>query len=373
MRSAKPKSWIALRPGGSPRRGRCAWAPWPALALVTLLAASAQAAPLLPGLEPEPPPSEASTPAPVSGFWGLFPRAEHMIESLPFLTPARDDMALDPSGLEAALLLDPSEESREAITQSLQESDLVRDMLGSTLAISGPGQTLASQTAGDTGLAVDDPGSADAGPGPALPAPIRPAAATGAPVPPPAPRELRPPEEQDDVALVQDDGLTLRTVARSIVTVRHPDPHQPAQTVTQSVATAANDVNNENFGLSERLLDSRMLGDMLQTVVRPYATYEPDNSFSIFGQGRFEMELDLSSGLGNINLTEASTGASVSMPLDEPPSYGDDPQPKQVEHIDLLDIVLNFLSSATGVFMMILAGCVAILFAMLRFALGLRR
>lgn len=374
MRAAEPTSWFTLTLGAAFRCLPHGWTPWLALAFLAVFTPTAKSAPLLLALQPEAPQIVAAVPEPSSGIQALVPRTEKVIENLPLVVPARYGLALDASGMEAALLLDPSEEGREAVAQTLQESALVRRILGSTLAIIQPGPTLQprSATDGESELAVDDPGSAGASS--TLPAPARPTAAGGAAAPPRATRQRPPPDTIEDVSLVQDDGPTLRTVARSLISVRRPEPRQQKkQTVVQSVATAADDLTTESFSLTERLLDSRMLGDVLQTVFRPYATYGPDNSFSILGQGRFELELDFSSGLGNINVAEATTGASLSVTLETPLAHDEEVRPKLQESIDIIGIVLNFLSSATGMFMMILAGCLFLLFAMFRFALGLRR
>ncbi|HUZ73946.1 MAG TPA: hypothetical protein VMU87_13260 [Stellaceae bacterium] len=377
MRAARPETGIVRRWGAPCRRRQGRLASWPAAAVLTLLAGTATAAPLLPALEPQAQRTEASVPASNSNIWSVLPRGEHMVERLSFTVPAQDGLALGTSALEAALLVDPAEESRQAVAQSLQESPLVRRILGSTFAIHEPDQMPQMQTATavdpDIGRAVGGPGFADDGR--ALPSTGGPVAADATGAPRGAAQQRPPPEQMDNVSLVQDDGPTLRTVARSIVSVQRPNERRRPQTVTQSVATAADDVTGTNFSLGEQLLDSRVLGDALRTVVRPNAAYGLDNSFSIFGQGRFELQLDLSAGLGSINLTETSTGAALSIPLEDRVTDGEKPRPNTnpPEKFNLVETVLNFVTSATGVFAIVLGGCLFVLLAMFRVALTLRR
>ncbi len=369
MRSAKPKSRTAPMPGAHSWLLQVGMAS----ALLTLSLAPAEAAPLLPTLEPEAPRIEAADPAPALGTLTLLPRTEPVIDRVTAAGQTQDSLALNTSAMEAALVLDPAEEGREAVTQTLQESDAVRRILGSTLAIGVPGATSQPQTAPDSdndgGLAVNDPGFADGAS--VLPATTR-SSAPGA-----APRraaQQRPdPMAMHDVTLVQDDGPTLRTVAKSIVSVRRPDQRQQPQTVTQSVASATDDVSSANFSLSEQLLDSRMLGDALQTVVRPTAAYGLDNSFSIFGQGRFELQLDLSATMGSINFTEASTGASLSVPLEDRVTGSEKVRTDPPVKLNVVEVVVNFLTSTTGIFMSFIAGGLFLLLAMFRAALAVRR
>ena len=358
------------------RRSRLAAVPM-AVALTAAALAAAQAAPLLPTLAPAMPQAAAAVPAPGGGVWNL------RINNAPAITPfalsnrPQDNLTLNSSSLEAALLLDPAEEGREAITQSLQESDLIHRMLGSALAITQPGdQPLdgSAAPASDPGLAAPDSNFADdAGTAPVAASPSGTATPAAAPR---AAQQHQDPTAMDDVTLIQDEGPTLRTVARSLVSIERPDAHQPSRNVTQSVVTAANDVSGQSFSLSERLLDSRMLGDVLQAVVRPTATYSLDNSFSIFGQGRFELALDFSSGgSANVNLSESASGASVSMSLDNPPSMGDgESAPAHADpKIDIVAQILDFLASSTGMFISIMTAALLIVGVMVRLALTMRR
>jgi hypothetical protein len=378
MRSVRPKYWIAVGSARLPRSSSAWTMPGLALALTITLAAAAHAVPLLPAFAPEAPQTEAAVPAPGSSEGDLRLGGGLKIAQNGLGAPAQTGFELDAASVETALLLDPDVEGQQAIAQSLQESTVIRRVLGGTLAIRGTDPSLLSQDGGGdaAGLGGDDAdfSAADS----SVPEPASLSAPGGGAAARPAARRLTAPEAVDDVALTEDDGPTLRTVMRSLLSVRRPNRKEKPRTVTQSVATAADDVLAKSFDLSERLLDSRMLGDVLQTIIQPTADGRT-NSFSVLGYGRFELDVDQSTSWGNITLSEGTTGLSLSVPLENPTAYGDG-APYRVEQRpplpaggDLITATVDFLTSETGIFVMVLAGCLVLVLAAFRVAMTLRR
>lgn len=300
-----------------------------------------------------------------------------------------DELGLDAAAMESALQLDPAEAGLQAVAQTLRDSATLRQVLGSAAMLRedqtgpaargpGAGNALDAEAVGGAdprlGLAA---GTAQGGPGD----PTAAAAAgtgTNGRERGQAQRRTQPQEASDgmlDAALVQDDGLSMRTVLRSYVRVRRGDERQQSRGAAQSIADAAIDVADDGLSLGERLLDSRMLGDAMQNLVTRPAAYQLDNSFSVLGYGQFEMELDLASDLGGVTVSEHTTGVSVSVPL-EPKPLPDPDQPQEKPRGDRVDpviLILNFLHSETGVTLMIISGVLVILLGMFRFAMGLRR
>jgi len=291
-----------------------------------------------------------------------------------------DDVQLDPETLRAAMLNDPSQEGLRAVARSLRESDELRNVLGTTIGLRDTGL---AGNARDTERPVLDIADADAavdprsaGREPALQA-ARETQEAGAdpeigdernPQ-----RRRRQPEAGQvlDPNLIEDEGPTLRTVLRSFIRVRRPETRRHSRTVSEALSDGEADVEDTGLNLGERLLDSRMLGEALRSVVTPTAFYDVDNSFAVFGEGRFALELDLSSDLGSVTLSERASGASLSVPIDrEGPSKATQERRQEVEIIQTL---YEFLRSATGVSLMIISGVMLVMFALLRFAVSLRR
>ena len=344
----------------------------PAFACVALGLAftPAGASPLLPSTAP---PAAVAT-GPNSGSLGeLLPLSEPG-KPVSISRPRPESAALDPVTFQAGLLLDPDQEGLQAVALSLKESAALRRVLGSVIAVNDfarPPAALPGAFDGRHGVALDGLSDRASGPEPqGLGQPDRPATQTGAPQRRAARRQSSP-VELVDPSFAEDQGPTLRTVLHSLATIRRPAPRQQPRSAAQAVADAASDAYDGGFSLDEHILDSRMLGQALLKVVRPSSVYG-DNSFSILGAGRFELALDLSSSIQTVNLSEQSSGASLSVPLDRgqpnPQATGRD-APQQ---IDLLTLLLNLFNSTTAKVLISIGIALVIGLGMFHFALNLR-
>ena len=169
------------------------------------------------------------------------------------------------------------------------------------------------------------------------------------------------------------DGLTLRQFLGSLATRQRKQAGEPttdgATAITDEGEYLADDNDDEvGFSLGDRLLDSRMLAEALQGFVERNIDGSLETSFSIFGQGRFV--LDVSDNLGSIGLSERSTGISATLV-----ARGDErrPGPEPEQKIDVVLLVLDFLSTPTGTLVTIVGGLLLGLWGMARCIGALRR
>jgi hypothetical protein len=166
----------------------------------------------------------------------------------------------------------------------------------------------------------------------------------------------------------QPDGERLRQMLHSIVSRRHDEPNSAAQAINDTAADEPD--SDDDVDLGDRVLDSRTLGEALNAFVQPIVTVNGTKGFSILGQGQFE--LDTSSDLHDVSVSELSSGISLTMPLQ------DGNQPRQPAHkgnerVDFLLIALNFVSTPTGTLMAITVGILVLVWGMSRVALAIRR
>ena len=110
------------------------------------------------------------------------------------------------------------------------------------------------------------------------------------------------------------------------------------------------------------------LGEALAAVVQPIVTLDGSQGFSVLGEGQFELET--SSDVREISVSELSTGLSASVPLRMGPPAA--PQ-KQPQKIDLVAFAVDFLVSPTGTLATITLSVVLLIWAMTRVALAIRR
>jgi hypothetical protein len=286
------------------------------------------------------------------------------------LQPLPDEGEPELASFAPALLLNPAEEGRQAAAQSLTDSSIVRQVLGNTvglrddlLAPEGGGPALGNSfTASPPAMNANLPEPF----GNRAPQGRASAARRGA-----APDRAAP-EEVTDAATVEDDGPTLRTVMRSIVAVRHADDRSRPRSIAQSVTDATQDVGDGGLDLGERLLDSRMLGDVVQTLVRPNDDPDRGPSFSILGHGRFDFQLDLSGDSGGISVAEQSSGVTASVPFERDISSEANTPRRSAEKINLVDLAIDFVTSATGMSLIIVMGIVLIVVGSFRIVIMLR-
>lgn len=147
-------------------------------------------------------------------------------------------------------------------------------------------------------------------------------------------------------------GPTLREVIRSLVSRA-----QSAEAVAAQAGDpqAAVDVDGESdgallpiFDLRARILDSRLLGLALESIIQvnPF-----DESFSIFGLGHFKFERSQE---GSGVLADSSSAFSPALDYRQPGRS----QRQASEKIDLLSLVVRFFQSPAG---MLIATCAAML------------
>jgi hypothetical protein len=171
-------------------------------------------------------------------------------------------------------------------------------------------------------------------------------------------------------------GLTLGQVLHSIAA----RPHQSTATAGSLAQQGAEDLDDgaiedegdggdaASIGLRERLLKSRLLGLALESIIQvsPF-----DTNFSIFGLGRFEVELT-PGGQGG-KATEASSNISITLsPGGQSGDYPDRAR-RNSETINIIGLLQGFLESAEGFLTMIGAAALLLIWGMLRLATSMRR
>jgi hypothetical protein len=365
-------------------RARCLG--WATIMWLALAPAAALAAPLLQTQEPDRDTAKpAAAAGDTAGGWNSSSETSADLVRRLLGMSSSDELGLDAAAMESALQLDPAEAGLQAVAQTLRDSATLRQVLGSAAALReddagsaargpGPGNAVEADAinGGDPRLGLSGAGAG--GPGAAAVS----GAVTGERNRGSAQSRAQPQQQPDgmlDAGLVQDEGPSLRTVLRSYARVRRGDERQRSHSAAQSISDAAEDVADDGLSLGERLLDSRMLGDAIQALVTRPAAYQLDNSFSVLGYGRFEMELDLTSDLGGVTVSEHTTGVSLSVPLEaKPPSDADQPPPQlRSDRVDPMIVLLNFLHSETGITLMIISVVLLVVLGMFKFAMGLRR
>jgi hypothetical protein len=260
-----------------------------------------------------------------------------------------EDTQTDP-----ALGLPPLEAAFTTLSDSLHENVALRQLLGSTLEIRelGPyadlrpeieGNDLSDGNRSGTQTLADDPRHPDS-------------------------------EVAGSSTALSSEGVTLQVAARSLVNVRGPKARKPPRTASEGVVDAADDIEDDDddaLGLSERLLDSRMLGDALLTIIQRSTYFESGNEFSILGAGQFE--LDLTSDLQGFSLFEYSTGVTTNVAVDLTGLIPGDPRAKAKERLDILLLAVNFVKTPTGSLLSIITTVFLLVLGMVRVATATRR
>jgi hypothetical protein len=170
----------------------------------------------------------------------------------------------------------------------------------------------------------------------------------------------------DRVVEMTADGASLRDEARALLKVRRKESEAHARAVADAADWAD---DSAGLSLGDRLLDSRLLGEALASAVQLKLSISGDTTFSVFGQGQFE--LDLSSDTRTITVSELTTETSFTLPTQDDQGF---PAPRQPhEKIDLLQIALNFLTTPAGTLLTITASVLLLIYGMVRAAMMLRR
>jgi hypothetical protein len=167
-------------------------------------------------------------------------------------------------------------------------------------------------------------------------------------------------EERFAAAEAASDPDSLRNTLRDLVAVKR------AQSA-QGPGTARADGDDDSmFGIGEALRDNRLLGEALNTFIRRTDGTDFEPTFSILGVGQFSFEV--SSDLRNVNLTEGTTGLSLTLDNASPA-----PPEEPAVKVDIYAMIRAFLATTTGTLSMI-AGCVLLfIWGMVRMASALRR
>ena len=268
---------------------------------------------------------------------------------------------------------DPATEGMRQIARSLEENVGLQQILNTTEALETPEPVAGafSQAAPAARAVAELPNGSDER-STILPENIATALAPGGPRPgavasaaaalPPA----DPTRTASGAEIPVTDPESLRSVLRSLAGNRHveigPD---------QANAAAEDSGEGTALGLGQAALDSRILGEALDAFIRRSDGSSFDPTFSLLGLGEFSLQT--SGNLHTVALTEANTGASVTL-LQDSPAIPQERQPAQPQQkVDLLTLVLGFLATPTGTLTAIAGSIVIIVWAMVRMATGLRR
>ena len=195
-----------------------------------------------------------------------------------------------------------------------------------------------------------------------------------APAPSRARRRLPPRNaETEDGAVEIDDGgaLSLRQVLHAIATSAQTDRARTRGARDDQDGDDTDDNDDEarpGFDLTSRLLDSRILGEAMEHIIEVDSV---DNSFSIFGVGRFELQV----GGADHSFVRTDPASTLSLDLSPSPPPDAAPRPRHGANvkINLLAIVLGFLATATGTLVSVFAGTLLLLWSAMRLAVRLRR
>jgi hypothetical protein len=266
---------------------------------------------------------------------------------LPLAPEADDATALAQPGADA-----PSEAALAAIADAIQDSEAIRRVLGGLIL---PGEPAAGR--GDVAAATvtdrTDDAAQPGGDG-----------RTGSAAPR---RSLTLTIDIGDEAV---GGLTLGQVLHSVI-ARSGGSAGPtaAKAPGDSAEDAADDEGGSDepgFDLRQRLLNSHLLGLALESVIQVNPN---DNSFSIFGLGRFEMATK--PGDNVLTTPQSLNNAGTSSP------GGPDPLEHMQRHggdkVSVVGLVLDYLEGPTGLLTIIAAGALFLMWGTVRVAASRRR
>ena len=209
----------------------------------------------------------------------------------------------------SGLPVDSIDEGMHQVARSLEEDDGLQRILRSTAALRTPEPLVgtARYGAASAAAAFALPNGQDERVGLAPEqVPVEPQRTFGAAA---APAPRLPPAAADPVRtaagteIAATDGETLRDALRGLVA-------RPGGTSGQAASFARGD-GNSGFDLGEDALESRVLGETLNLFVSPTDSADFEPSFSLFGLGRFS--IDASGALGSIEISEFSSGLSLSL------------------------------------------------------------
>ena len=283
--------------------------------------------------------------------------------SLPQSLPP-DAALVPPDPMAASASRAPNEGGLRAILEALHDDALLRQILQANAALRdehpalGPGDDDEGARVAPLGFEPLDPAEARAASSEIKVA----SAATQQALPAAATVVIGADRMVDPTA----EGNSLRDEVRALMKVQRKDTRARARSITE----ATDDVDDfAGFSLGDRLLDSRLLGEALSSVVQRTRSIAGDTTFSVFGQGQFE--LDLATDTRAMTVSELTTGASFTLPTpdDQLPAVARQPHVK----IDVLQLAWDFLTTPAGTLLMITAGMLFLVLGMARCAAMMRR
>jgi hypothetical protein len=175
-----------------------------------------------------------------------------------------------------------------------------------------------------------------------------------------------------DDAQLPSEGETLARVARSIITVRRLPAAQSGWHPEQPQASgrrAAGD-DDDGPGISQALLDSQVLGSMLEAAVAVTDIDHDARIFSVLGIGDFE--LDVTPGDPGITLSERSSDIATTIPY---ASFGITPLSETTKpevKITLVELawrlLLEFLSTPVGFLLSIVGSVYLVVWGIIKVA-----
>lgn len=166
-----------------------------------------------------------------------------------------------------------------------------------------------------------------------------------------------------DADAADDGGLTAGTVLRALASKRRGKDGDNGTALDAEELDAGDDAGPSLSGL---ILDSRFLGAMLESAI----TYDSaDDTFSVFGLGRFELGLDPDD--TTLTITETTSNVSLTLDISDRSNGGgrpDAPGGPKITEKDIIDRILGYAESPTGILVEILAATVLLLWTTIRVA-----
>jgi hypothetical protein len=288
----------------------------------------------------------------------------------PFFANSADDWnLLLPADVfaRADLPVDPAAIGLRQVARSLQEDAGLQQILSATEALRTPEPLSSGQRNGAPGATVLElSGGQDARAGfsseaanNAARAPAQGAAAA---------RQLAlpgagPAHADTGAEIAINDGETLRDALRNLVSMRRAGSGDGGGAERQADGLSGGG-GDPAFGLGQAALESRLLGEALNSFIRRTDGSDFEPAFSLFGLGRFSFDVG---GNGNIEITDYASGLSVA--VRDPAT----PPAVQEEKIDVIGRIRAFLASPTGTLSTIVSTVLLIVWCMVRMATALRR
>src|ERR1700679_1189900 len=151
---------------------------------------------------------------------------------------------------------------------------------------------------------------------------------------------------------------------RRLDTRRGPSAGQ-GQDIGDASAELANE--DDDNGLGQRLLESRLLGEAFDTFVQRN-NGAVDGAFSILGQGQFMLDVEGDS--HQVSVMDSSTGLSAKVALRDPERTAPRDPPQK---FDFVGAILGFLGTATGTLTAITGGVLLLVWGTVKVATSLKR